>query len=151
LRAFTLNGSDVEEQPTPSKEEAALDRKHFLGTLFILPFGIFLVHCSSDGDTKSSSSDPNAPAAPPTQSGGMDVYTSSTVSQHSHTFSLDDTAISAPPAAGVNGDSSVSGGHSHTVAISADQLQQVSTGSSVQVTTGDAGGHTHVFTFVKIA
>jgi hypothetical protein len=128
-----------------------MDRKHFLGTLFVLPFGIFLVHCSSDSDAKTSSSDPNAPAAPPTQSGGMDVYTSSTVSSHSHTFSLDDTAISAPPTDGVSGDSSVAGGHSHTVEISMDQLQQVSTGSSVQVTSGNAGGHTHVFTFVKIA
>jgi hypothetical protein len=81
----------------------------------------------------------------------MDVYTSSTVSAHSHTFSLDDAAISAPPAAGVSGDSSVAQGHSHTVAISMAQLQQVSTGSSVQVTSGDEGGHTHVFTFVKIA
>ncbi len=81
----------------------------------------------------------------------MDVYTSTTVSQHSHTFSLDDTAISAPPTDGVNGDSSTAQGHSHTVAISMAQLKQVATGSSVQVTSGDAGGHTHVFTFVKIA
>ncbi|HEX3851158.1 MAG TPA: hypothetical protein VHW01_09340, partial [Polyangiaceae bacterium] len=85
------------------------------------------------------------------QSGGMDIYTSSTVSAHAHTFSLDDTATSAPPAAGVNGDSSTDEGHSHTVAISMDQLQQVSTGSSVEVTSGSAVGHTHVFTFVKIA
>jgi len=81
----------------------------------------------------------------------MDVYISSTVQAHSHSFSLDDTAISAPPADGVSGDSSVEEGHSHTVAVSMAQLQQVSTGSSVQVTTGDAQGHTHVFTFVKIA
>jgi hypothetical protein len=124
-----------------------MDRKQFLGTLLVLPVGIFLVHCSSD----ASSSDSNAPAAPPTQSGGMDVYTSTTVSQHSHTFTLDDTAISAPPADGVNGNSSVAQAHSHTVAISMAQLQQVSTGSSVQVTSGDTGGHTHVFTFAKVA
>jgi hypothetical protein len=126
-----------------------MDRKHFLSTLLVLPFGIFLVHCSSDASTSSSGSNP--PAAPPTQSGGMDLYTSSTVQAHSHTFSLDDASISAPPADGVSGDSSTDQGHSHTVAISMAQLQQVSTGSSVQVTTGDAGGHTHVFTFVKIA
>ena len=124
-----------------------MDRKHFLGTLLVLPFGIFFVHCASS----ASSSDSNAPAAPPTQSGGMDIYTSTTVSAHAHTFTLDDAAISAPPAAGVSGDSSVAQGHSHTVAISMAQLQQVSTGSSVQITSGAAGGHTHVFTFVKIA
>jgi hypothetical protein len=126
-----------------------MDRKHFLSTLLVLPFGIFLVHCSSDASTSGSGS--NSPAAAPTQSGGMDIYISSTVQAHSHSFSLDDTAISAPPADGISGDSSVEEGHSHTVAVSMAQLQQVSTGSSVQVTTGDAGGHTHVFTFVKIA
>lgn len=126
-----------------------MDRKHFLGTLLVLPVGIFLVHCSSDAS--SGSSDANAPAAAPTQSGGMDVYTSSTVQAHSHTFSFDDGSISAPPADGVSGDSSSAAGHTHTVAISMAQLQQISSGSSVQVTSGDTGGHTHVFTFVKIA
>jgi len=126
-----------------------MDRKHFLSTLLVLPFGIFLVHCSSDNNSSSGGAD--APAAAPTQSAGMDVYTSSTVQAHSHTFSLDDASISAPPTDGVSGDSSVDQGHSHTVAITMAQLQQVSMGSSVQVTTGDAGGHTHVFTFVKIA
>ncbi len=27
-----------------------MDRKQFLGTLFVLPIGIFLVHCSSSGE-----------------------------------------------------------------------------------------------------
>ncbi len=142
-----------------------MDRKHFLGTLLALPVGIFLVNCSSSDDSSStpagsagstasagsSGADPNAPAAAPTQSNGMDVYTSSTVSQHSHTFTLDDTAITTPPSAGVSGDSSDVGMHTHTVAISMDQLTQVGMGQSVQVTSGVAGGHTHVFTFVKIA
>jgi hypothetical protein len=126
-----------------------MDRKRFLGTLLVLPVGIFLVHCSSTASTSSGGA--NAPAVPPIQSGGMDVYTSSTVQAHSHTFSLDDASISAPPTDGVSGDSSDVQGHTHTVAITMAQLQQVSTGSSVQVTTGDAQGHTHVFTFVKIA
>ena len=134
-----------------------MDRKQFLGTLLVLPVGIFLVHCSSDSTPMTSSSagttgaDPNAPAAAPTQSGGMDVYTSSTVSQHHHTFTLDDSAISSPPTDGVSGDSSTDGMHSHTVAISAAQLGQVANNESVQVTSGVAGAHTHVFTFVKIA
>jgi hypothetical protein len=80
----------------------------------------------------------------------MDVYTSSTVSQHHHTFTLDDSAIAAPPSAGVSGDSSTDGAHSHTVSISADQLSQVAMGGSVKITCGASGGHTHVFTFVKI-
>ena len=127
-----------------------MDRKQFLGTLIVLPLGIFSLHCSSDSSTGSGSSDKDAPAAAPTQSNGMDVYTSSTVSQHHHTFTLDDSAIAAPPSAGVSGDSSTDGGHSHTVTISADQLSQVAMGGSVEITCGASGGHTHVFTFVKI-
>ena len=134
-----------------------MDRKHFLGTLLVLPVGIFLVHCSSDSSPASNTSagtggsDPNAPAAAPTQSNGMDVYTSSTVSQHHHTFTLDDAAIATPPADGVSGDTSTDGMHSHSVAISSDQLAQVAAGDSVEITSGVAGSHTHVFTFVKIA
>ncbi len=81
----------------------------------------------------------------------MDVYSSSTTQQHFHTFSFDDASVATPPAAGVSGDTSVDSEHSHTVAISADQLTQVSMGQSVEVTTGVAGAHTHVFTFTKIA
>lgn len=139
-----------------------MDRKHFLGTLLALPVGIFLVNCSSSDDSSSTPSgsagssgstgaSANTPAAAPTQSGGMDIYTSSTNSQHSHTFTLDDSAITSPPTAGVSGDSSDVGMHTHTVAISMDQLTQVGMGQSVEVTSGVAGGHTHVFTFVKIA
>jgi hypothetical protein len=128
-----------------------MDRKQFLGTLLVLPAGIFLVHCSSDSSGGTGSSNPNAPAAAPAQSNGMDVYTSSIASQHHHSFTLDDAAISAPPAAGVSGDSSVDGAHSHPVAISADQLAQVAAGASVEVTSGASDGHSHVFTFVKIA
>jgi hypothetical protein len=139
-----------------------MDRKQFLGTLFALPIGVFLVHCSSDSTPSTSASagatgtgggdggDPNAPAAPPTQSGGMDVYTSSTVSAHSHTFTLDDTDLTTPPADGVSGMSSVNSMHSHTVSITSDQLTQVGMGQSVEVTSGVTGSHTHVFTFTKI-
>ena len=140
-----------------------MDRKQFLGTLFALPIGIFLVHCSSDASSSGSSTggatasggsgggaDANPPAAAPTQSSGMDVYTSSTNSSHHHTFTLDDMDLSSPPAAGVSGDTSTDGMHSHTVDISADQLTSVGMGESVEITSGVAGSHTHVFTFVKI-
>lgn len=134
-----------------------MDRKHFLGMLLVLPVGIFLVHCGSDSSSSNNTtagtgaSDPDAPAAAPSQSGGMDVYASSTVSAHHHTFTVDDTAFASPPADGASGDSSTDEAHSHTVDISADQLAQVAAGDSVKVTSGTAGGHTHVFTFVKIA
>ena len=138
-----------------------MDRKQFLGTLVALPMGIFLVHCSSDSSPNTSSyggganagaasTDPNAPGAPATQSGGMDVYTSSVAGAHTHTFTMADSAITTPPAAGVSGESSTDDSHSHTVTISADQLTSVGMGESVEVTSGVTSSHSHVFTFVKI-
>jgi hypothetical protein len=119
-------------------------RRAFAVSLLTLPFGLFLVHCSSDtasGDTAG---------APPTKSGNQIVYTSSNADGHSHTFSLDVAALSSPPSAGVSGQTSASG-HTHSVSITAAQLQTINAGQSVSVTTGNAAGHVHVFTFIKIA
>jgi hypothetical protein len=134
-----------------------MDRKEFLTTLISVPAGLFLVHCSDDSDPSTnkaagaSGNDPYAPGAAPTRSGSTVVYTCSTVGQHIHTFVLEDSALAAPPASGINGDSSTDGMHSHTVAISAGELAEIANGDSVQVTSGDAGSHTHVFTFTRIA
>jgi len=114
-----------------------------------LPIGVFLVRCSSSGSSTGAGGD--APAAPPSKNGTQDVYSSSNVQAHFHTFSLDDASITAPPAAGVSGDTSSDQDHTHSVSISADQLQQVSTGQSVTVTTSSSQSHTHVFTFVKVS
>jgi hypothetical protein len=81
----------------------------------------------------------------------MTVYTSSTNSSHHHTFMLDDSQVATPPAEGVSGDSSTDGMHSHTVEISAADLAAIASGDTVQVTSGSAGSHTHVFTFEKIS
>ena len=64
------------------------------------------------------------PAAPPQQNGSQFVYTGST--------SNDD-------------------GHTHTVAVSMADLQSVTAGQTIKVTTGSASSHTHVLTLVKIA
>jgi hypothetical protein len=130
-----------------------MDRKKFLATLLVLPVGVVLVHCSSSpsANADGSANDSNAPAAPPTQSGGQDLYTSSEVSAHNHTFMMDDASIAAPPAAGVSGTTSTTAGHSHSVSVSSAQLQQVAAGQSVVIASGSASGHTHVFTFVKVA
>jgi len=132
-----------------------MDRKQFLSGLLVLPAGVFLVNCSSSDDSSpnngSNGAGANTPAAAPTHSNATTVYTSSNDAQHSHTFSLDDSAVSAPPTAGVSGDSSNVESHTHAVAISTAQLMQVATGQSVPITSGASAGHTHVFTFVKIA
>jgi hypothetical protein len=148
-----------------------MDRKQFLGTLFVLPAGIFLVHCSSDstssggaGGTATSSAGAGgtstsgagggastAPGADPVRAGTMVTYTSSTAGKHIHTFTLDDSDIASPPSAGISGMSSTDSMHSHSVDISADQLAMVAAGGTVEVTSGVTGMHTHVFTFLKIA
>jgi len=147
-----------------------MDRKQFLGTLFVLPAGIFLVHCSSDSDSSAGAGGTasgagaagagmsgagggvsTAPGADPARTGTMVAYTSSTAGKHVHTFSLDDSDIDSPPSAGISGMSSTDAMHSHSVEISADQIAMVSTGGTVEVTSGETGMHTHVFTFLKIA
>lgn len=126
-----------------------MDRKTFLGTLVALPVGLFLVSCGSN--SSGGSSNPNTPGAAPTKSGTQNIYTSSNVNSHIHTFSIDDTSFATPPAAGVSGDTSSNAGHTHSVSVSMAQLQQVATGQSVTVATSNVGNHTHVFTFTKIA
>ena len=120
-------------------------REMMTSTLIALPAGLFLVSCSS-----SSSDGGDDPAAPPTKSGSIVVYTSSMVQSHSHTFGVEASALATPPTDGVSGSTSADGGHTHSVSVTAQQLQSVSAGQSVKVTTTSTGGHTHVFTFVKV-
>jgi hypothetical protein len=134
-----------------------MERKEFLSTLMVLSLGVFQVSCSSDSDPGTNTTaadtgnDPDVPAAPPKRSGSTVVYTCSTVGQHHHTFVLEDSALATPPPTGINADSSTDGMHSHTVTISAAELADIAKGGSVEVTSGDAGSHTHVFTFTKLA
>ena len=125
-----------------------MNRQTFLETLLILPIGVFLVRCSSSDSGTSGGA--GSPAAPPSKSGTQTSYTSSNEQSHFHTFSLDDASLTAPPAAGVSGDTSSAQSHTHSVSISSDQLQRVATGQSLMVTTSSTSGHAHVFTFVKV-
>ncbi len=125
-----------------------MNRKTFLGTLVVLPIGMFLVNCSSS----SSSSDANAPATLPIKSGTQTVYTSnnSGLPTHAHTFGIDDMSITSPPSAGVSNDTSSVSSHSHSVSISMAELAQMAAGQSVSITTTNVSSHVHVFTFMKI-
>ncbi len=128
-------------------------RSFVLGALLVLPVGTFLVACNSDNATSGYGTGPSggSPAAPPQKSGTQIIYTSSVTSDHSHTFAIDVSAITSPPNNGVSGPTSTAAGHAHSVAVSMAQLQNMDVGQTVVVTTGAASGHTHDFTFVKIA
>jgi hypothetical protein len=134
-----------------------IGRRAFAETLLVLPVGLFLLRCGSsdassqsDGTGGTPSSGANPPSAAPVANGSQVTYTSSDSGGHSHTYSIDVSAFTAPPAAGLSGETSNDEGHTHTVAVSAAQLSQIGAGQSIQVTTGSTSGHTHVFTFVKL-
>lgn len=59
--------------------------------------------------------------------------------------------FASPPVDGVAGSTSSDAGHTHMVAVSMADLQSVTAGQTIEVTTGSASSHTHVLTLVKIA
>jgi hypothetical protein len=126
-----------------------LERRQFCklvgGALVAIPAGLFLVRCGGSNQTA------NGPTNQPSQDGTRLIFTSSVVGDHSHTFGIETAAIDTPPANGVNGPSSVVESHSHSVVVSSAQLSSIDAGETVQVTSGTTDGHTHLFTFLKLA
>jgi hypothetical protein len=120
-----------------------MDRRAFAHGLLALPFGLFLVRCSSNQNALDT-------AAGPRVNGGQIVYTSSTTNLHVHLFAIDIASIDSPPNDGVSGDTTLNEAHTHFVEVSTDQLSKVSAGDSVQVKTSETNGHTHWFTFTNM-
>jgi len=127
-----------------------MERRKFFrlagGTLILTPAGLFLVRWSSYAADQSQGGQTNQPR----RDGTKLIYTSSVVGGHAHTFGIEMAAIAKPPADGISGPSGVAEGHSHNVIVSAAQLSSISAGQTVQVTSGRAGGHAHLFTFLKL-
>lgn len=116
-------------------------------TLLLIPAGLFLVRCGGSGGGATG----NDPANQPRQDGTQLIYTSNVVADHSHTFAIEMSAIDMPPATGLSGPSSVVENHSHSVVVSSAELSTISAGQTVEVITGTADGHAHLFTFLKLA
>jgi hypothetical protein len=121
------------------------------GSLIALGGSVFLFSCGGGGYGGSTTSDAEAPAAPPQQSGTQILYSTSVDGAHFHTFGIDTSAFASPPADGVAGATSNDAGHMHTVAVSMAELQSVGAAQTIKVTTGSAESHTHVLTLVKVA
>ncbi len=68
---------------------------------------------------------------------------------HDHDFTIQNSDLSTPPAAGVSGNSSPydDDQHVHTVSITQAQLQMIQAGQTVSITSGSTLGHTHTFDF----
>jgi hypothetical protein len=130
-----------------------MNRRDFVERLLVLPFGVFLLRCSSSSTTgyagPATNRDP--PGAPPTVSGSRVVYTSSNVDEHTHTFAIDLEDFANPPDDGVSGETSEDAQHTHTLSLSSLNLTSVQNGGTLKVTTSSDAGHTHVFTFVRAA
>ena len=128
-----------------------MERREFFrlagGALILVPAGLFLVRCVSYASEQEQGGQTNQPR----RDGTKLIYTSSVVGGHAHTFGIEMAAIDKPPADGVSGPSGVAEGHSHNVTVSAAQLSSIKSGQTVQVTSGRAGGHAHLFTFLKLA
>ena len=116
------------------------------GTLLLIPAGLFLVRRAAAASGAIGTGTTNQPI----RDGSKLIYTSSVVGNHSHTFGIEMDAIDKPPTAGVSGSSSVVENHSHSVVVSSAQLSSIKAGQTLEVRTGSAGGHSHVFTFLKL-
>jgi len=99
--------------------------------------GVFQISCS-----KSSST------APPSNTDSK-VFTSTVVSSHSHTITIQKSEIETPPTGGISRQTSSSSGHTHTFTMTEAELTNVKAGTAVVITTGVASGHQHDFTIQK--
>jgi hypothetical protein len=85
----------------------------------------------------------------PTNTVNQHVFASTTSDNHTHTVTIQKTEVDAPPANGINRQTSTGSGHTHTFIMTQAQLQDVLAGTPVVITSGDTSAHTHDFTISK--
>jgi hypothetical protein len=88
----------------------------------------------------------------PTTPGTTKTFTSTVANGHTHTVTVEKSDVQSPPMAGITEMTSTNSGHSHSFAMTHDQLMTCNSGSMVMVMTGssDVGGaHTHNFSVMK--
>ena len=78
-----------------------------------------------------------------------EVWTSTAVENHTHEFTILLSDLGAPPASGLDGNTSATEGHTHLVMLTQDQVKTIASGGTVAVTTSTANGHAHDFSFSK--
>ncbi len=76
---------------------------------------------------------------------GLSNRSGSITNNHGHTVVLTEAQLQA--GAAVTLDLTQGGGHTHTVALSADQVQAIEGGDTVSVTSSVNSGHSHNVTF----
>ena len=96
---------------------------------------------------KSSSTTPSNPAT-------SHDFTSTTTLSHAHTFTVQQSEIQTPPAAGISRQTSnptdaYTGAHTHTFTMTQADLTNVKNGTPVTISTADTNSHHHDFTISK--
>ena len=76
-------------------------------------------------------------------------FISTSVSNHTHLFTLNKADIDNPPAEGISKATSTDAGHSHMVTITKEQLANLKNDMKETIKTSVVGGHDHEFTFSK--
>lgn len=132
-----------------------MNRRAFLkdaaSALLVLPFGAYLVNCSSEDDEEVPLQPDNAPpAAEPLIQDGEIVFTSNRVKKHSHAFRVIVEDFAEAPDTGITGDTTNSQGHNHALVITQDALRMADGGQQVKIQTATTDGHSHTFTIVKL-
>jgi hypothetical protein len=126
-----------------------MDRRRFvvqLGTvLLVLPASRVLIGCGGGGGD-GNGADAGTDAGTNQQAY---TFTSSVDAGHTHTFQLQATELSTPPAGGIERDTSTDSGHIHMVELTEADLNSIDDGNTVTKTASVVGGHSHTFTFKK--
>ena len=113
-----------------------MERRKFLvtvGRAFPITLGaLYLISCGDDDD--------------PMGAGSMVITVQSTVNAgHSHSAGLPEADLESMQSKSYG--SSSSGGHTHSVTLTAVNFETLRTSASVTVTSTNNSGHTHNFTF----
>ena len=123
-----------------------MNRRRFIikaGKAFPIVAGaIYIVGCDSNDSNDADTGENNGNnGGPPTT---LSVV-SSTDAGHSHSAAIPINDFSSSSAKSYQ--SSDSGGHIHSVTLSATQLATIGSGGIITVGSTNSGGHTHQFTF----
>ena len=122
-----------------------MDRRSFLvrtvrggSILLVLPAGWAIGGCG--GNSNTTGENPGGAAT------GL-RFTSDTTGGHTHDFTIAPADFTNPPAAGVSGQTTVTAGHSHFIALSESELATIHAGQAVTKSTSIVDGHVHTFKF----
>jgi hypothetical protein len=125
-----------------------LNRRELV-TLFVTSLvpGIASVACGGKVEDQGTSTS-TSPTNPTAACDGL-AATSTNVQDHVHNVCVPLADLANPPAAGATYTTTTANGHVHTLQLTQAQLQQLSQGVVVSMTTSVAEDHVHIFTMQR--